>query len=86
MSRESCIRCSFLIALCARQFSLATSLFFNDRKNELGDRFDLMALRPRHHLSNKLFHACRLNLCCHGANRITRVVNLRRHARLQKVS
>jgi len=53
---------SLLIALCARQFGLATGLFFNDRKNELGDRLDLMAVRPRHHLFDKLFHACRLNL------------------------
>src|SRR5262245_10990837 len=49
----------FLIALRARQFSLIARLFVNDRKYELGDRLDLMAMRPRRHLFDKLFHACR---------------------------
>ncbi len=71
-----------LIALCTGQFGLATGLFVNDRKYELGDRLDLVAVRPGHHLFDKLCDACRLNLCCHSANRITQVVNLCRHARL----
>ena len=33
----------------ARQFGLIARLFVNDRKGELGDRLDLMAMRPRHH-------------------------------------
>ena len=49
----------FLIALRACQFGLIACLFVNDRKDELGDRLDLMAMRPRHHLFDKLFYACR---------------------------
>jgi hypothetical protein len=35
----------FLIALRARQFGLIVCLSVNDRKDELGDRLDLMAMR-----------------------------------------
>src|SRR5262249_30766562 len=63
-----------LIALRPRQFGLATGLFVKDRKDELGDRFELMAVSPGQHLFDKLCDACRLNLCCHITNRITQVV------------
>ena len=49
----------FLIALRACQFGLIARLFVNDRKDELGDRLDLMATRPRHDLFDKHFYACR---------------------------
>ena len=47
------------------RISLAVGLFVNDGKNELGNRFYLMAMRPRRHLFDKLCDVCRLNPCCH---------------------
>ena len=47
------------------RYHLATGLFVNDRKYELGNRFYLMTMLPRHHLFDKICDACRLNPCCH---------------------
>src|SRR5262245_24137870 len=78
--------CRFLIALRAGEFGLIAGLFFKDRRDKGRDGFDLMAVRPRQQLSDILLDACRLTLCCHHTNRVSQVVNLCRHARLQKLS
>jgi hypothetical protein len=62
MSRESCLAAASWLP-CARQFGLSARLFVNDRKDELDDRLDLMATRPRHHLFDKLFYSCRMCKC-----------------------
>ena len=76
----------FLIALSASEFGLIAGLFFNDRRDEGRDGFQLMAVRPWQQLFDILPDACRLNLCCLHTNRILQVVNLCRHALLQNVS
>ena len=63
-----------------------TPLFVNNRKDEFGDCLGLMAVRPRRQVFDKFLYVCRSNLCCYTTNRVTQIVNMRLHARLQKVS
>src|SRR5262245_41244769 len=49
---------SFLIPLRACQFSLIASLFGDDRQDDCGNPFELMAVRPREQMLDILIEVC----------------------------